>query len=36
MFNLFAKRRRRNFQWKPAIDLTNPRVAASLITFPTN
>lgn len=37
MFNtLFAKRRRRTFQWKPAVDLTNPRVAASLITFPTN
>jgi hypothetical protein len=35
---LFGKRRRRtsNYQWKPAIDLSNPRVAASLTTFPTN
>jgi hypothetical protein len=34
---LFGKRRRRNhYQWKPAIDLSNPRIAASLTTFPTN
>lgn len=33
---LFAMRRRRSFQWKPAVDLSNPRVAASLTTFPTN
>jgi len=39
MFNaLFGKRRtnRSHYQWKPALDLTNPRVAATLITFPTN
>ncbi len=39
MFNaLFGKRRRaRNtYQWKPAVDLTNPRIVATLITFPTN
>jgi hypothetical protein len=35
---LFGKRRRSrsHYQWKPALDLTNPRVAATLITFPTN
>ncbi len=35
---LFGKRRRNrsHYQWKPALDLTNPRVAATLITFPTN
>ena len=33
---LFANRRRRSYQWKPAVDLSNPRVAASLTTFPTN
>lgn len=39
MFNaLFGKRRRRHshYQWKPAIDLSNPRVAATLITFSSN
>ncbi|SMP08536.1 hypothetical protein SAMN06265374_0982 [Roseibium denhamense] len=38
MFNLFSKRRRRpaSYTWKPAVDLTNPRIAASLTTFPTN
>lgn len=34
---LFAKRgNRKTYQWKPAVDLNNPRVAASLTTFPTN
>jgi hypothetical protein len=34
---LFGKRRRRNhYQWKPAVDLSNPRIVASLTTFPTN
>lgn len=34
---LFAKRRtRKTYQWKPAVDLTNPRIAASLMTFSTN
>jgi hypothetical protein len=35
---LFGKRRRNrnNYQWKPAIDLTNPRIVATLTTFPTN
>jgi hypothetical protein len=35
---LFGRRRRRaaHFHWKPALDLTNPRVAAALSTFPTN
>lgn len=34
----FGKRRRRTaaFTWKPALDLSNPRVVATLITFPTN
>lgn len=38
MFNrLFGKRRRpAHYQWKPALDLSNPRVAAALSTFPTN
>lgn len=37
MFNsLFAKRRQNRFHWKPAVDLSNPRIAASLSTFPTN
>ncbi len=36
--SFFASRRRRNrsYNWKPALDLTNPRVAAALSTFPTN
>ncbi|WP_170107231.1 hypothetical protein [Roseibium marinum] len=35
---LFGKRRirRSHYQWKPAIDLSNPRIAAALATFPTN
>ncbi len=33
---LFSNRRRRTYQWKPAIDTSNPRIAASLTTFPTN
>ena len=37
MFNtLFGKRRQKRYQWKPAVDLSNPRIAASLTTFPTN
>lgn len=39
MFNaLFGRRRRRaaQFHWKPALDLSNPRVASTLTTFPTN
>lgn len=35
---LFGKRRPRpaHYNWKPAVDLSNPRVAAILTTFPTN
>ncbi len=35
---LFGKRRARpaHYQWKPSVDLSNPRVAAALTTFPTN
>ncbi len=34
---LFGKRRRPNhYQWKPAVDLSNPRVVAALTTFPSN
>lgn len=35
---LFGKRRVRPaaYHWRPALDLTNPRVAAALSTFPTN
>ncbi|EFO31712.1 hypothetical protein TRICHSKD4_2802 [Roseibium sp. TrichSKD4] len=34
---LFSNRRRpNNYTWKPAVDLTNPRVSAALTTFPTN
>lgn len=35
---LFGKRRRRTaqFHWKPAVDLSNPRLAATLTTFPSN
>lgn len=38
MFNaLFGKRRPQNrFHWKPAVDLSNPRIVATLTTFPTN
>jgi|GEM_PF-1556502 len=39
MFNaLFGKRRarRNHYHWKPAVDLTNPRIVAALTTFPTN
>lgn len=30
---LFSSRRNRRFHWKPAVDLSNPRVAAALSTF---
>ncbi len=35
---LFGKRPHRtaHYQWKPAVDLSNPRVAAILTTFPSN
>lgn len=35
---LFGKRRRRHshYQWKPAVDLSNPRVVAALTTFTSN
>ncbi|RMX61829.1 hypothetical protein SADFL11_00033190 [Roseibium alexandrii DFL-11] len=36
MFKTLFQKRRRNYQWKPAIDTSNPRIAASLTTFPTN
>lgn len=32
----FAKRNRRRFHWRPAVDLTNPRIAAALTTFSSN
>jgi hypothetical protein len=33
----FSRRRRpRSFHWKPSVDLTNPRIAAILMTFPSN
>ncbi len=31
-----SRRRRRAFHWKPALDLSNPRVAAALTTFAGN
>lgn len=34
--SLFTSRRKRRFNWKPAIDLSNPRVAAALNTFAAN
>ncbi len=34
--SLFSRRRRPAYQWKPAVDLTNPRIASILTTFPTN
>ncbi len=35
---LFGKGRKRpsHYQWKPAVDLSNPRIVAALTTFPTN
>lgn len=34
---LFGKRRRpTHYQWKPAVDLSNPRIKAALMTFSTN
>jgi len=38
MLNAFfaSRRRRRTYQWKPAVDLSNPRVAAALTTFAAN
>lgn len=36
MFKALFAKRRRTYQWKPAIDTSNPRIAASLTTFPTN
>ena len=29
-------RRHRKFQWKPAIDLSDPKIVAALTTFPAN
>ena len=29
-------RRNQPFHWKPAVDLSNPRIVAALTTFPTN
>lgn len=35
--SIFARRRRpAHFTWKPAVDLSNPRVAAALSTFAGN
>lgn len=38
MFSVFfsSRRRARAFQWKPAVDLSNPRIAAALSTFAAN
>jgi hypothetical protein len=33
---LFPTRARRRYVWRPAIDLTNPRIAAVLTTFSSN
>jgi len=35
---LFGKRRTRrsHYHWKPALDLSNPRIAATLLTFSAN
>lgn len=34
---LFARRRHRaSYTWKPAVDMSNPRIASILTTFPTN
>jgi len=33
LFPAFARRR---FVWRPAVDLTNPRIAAVLTTFSSN
>ncbi len=33
---LFPTRARRRYVWRPAIDLTNPRIAAVLTTFSGN
>lgn len=33
---LFTARRKRRFAWRPAVDLTNPRIAATLTTFSAN
>jgi|MDTG01.2.fsa_nt_gb hypothetical protein len=33
---LFARRSPRRFVWRPAVDLTNPRIAAVLTTFTGN
>lgn len=35
---IFGKRRthQNHYQWKPALDLSNPRVVAALTTFPSN
>jgi hypothetical protein len=33
---LFANRTRRRYVWRPAVDLTNPRIAAVLTTFTSN
>jgi len=30
------RRRRRAYHWKPAVDLSNPRIAAALTTFAGN
>ncbi|MXN63300.1 hypothetical protein GR183_00155 [Stappia sp. GBMRC 2046] len=34
--SLFNSRRKRRFNWKPAVDLSNPRIAAALNTFAAN
>ncbi len=34
--SFFARRLRPSFQWKPALDLSNPRVVATLTTFAGN
>ena len=38
MFSMFFAnlRRARSYQWKPAVDLSNPRIAAALSTFAAN
>lgn len=34
--HLFGRNRKRRYQWKPAVDLSKPKIAAALTTFPTN
>jgi len=33
---IYSRRRRPAYNWKPAVDFSNPRVAQALSTFPSN